>query len=50
MSRSDYVKHLEHDLSASQKIINDLVQELHEVREQLKYANANESTKKQQTK
>jgi predicted RNase H-like nuclease (RuvC/YqgF family) len=36
MSRATYVKHLEHDLTASKKIINDLCSELHELREQLK--------------
>lgn len=36
MSRANYLKHLEHDLDASKKIINDLVQEVYELREHLK--------------
>jgi dynactin complex subunit len=39
MSRATYLKHLEHDLNASKKIINDLCSELHELREQLKAVN-----------
>lgn len=38
MNRAAYVKHLEHDLDASSKTINDLTQENHELREQLKAA------------
>jgi hypothetical protein len=36
MTRASYVKHLEHDLEASRKAINDLIQENHQLREFLK--------------
>jgi len=36
MSRANYVKHLEHDIDAFRKTINDLARENFELREQLK--------------
>lgn len=39
MNRAAYVKHLEHDLDASSKTINDLTQENHELRETLHLMN-----------
>jgi hypothetical protein len=36
MSRANYVKHLEHDIDASRKTINELAREIFELREQLK--------------
>ena len=38
MNRATYVKHLEHDVDASQKVINDLTHEIHDLREQLNSA------------
>jgi len=36
MSRADYIKHLEHDINASRKTIDELVHEIYELKEQLK--------------
>jgi len=36
MSRATYVKHLEHDLEAYKRTVNELIQENHELRENLK--------------
>lgn len=41
MTRALYIKHLEHDIEASKKAINDLIQENYELREQLKLSQNN---------
>jgi uncharacterized protein involved in exopolysaccharide biosynthesis len=43
MNHVSYLKKLERQLAASQKTINDLLQELYEVRQQLKQTNPNDS-------
>jgi len=48
MSRANYLKHLEHDLDASKKIINDLVQEVYELREHLKTVQPHAESKRKQ--
>ena len=48
MSRATYVKHLEHDINASKKTIDELTKEVHELREQLKATQpSNERTHKE---
>jgi len=44
MSRAMYLKRLEQDLSASKKVINELTQEIYELREQLKTEHQVQST------
>jgi hypothetical protein len=44
MSRATYVKHLEHDLEASKRAIDELTQENHQLREYLKTVTTQKST------
>ena len=46
MSRANYVKHLEHDIHASRRTIDELAKEIYELREQLKnqHSQLNERT------
>lgn len=49
-SRAKHLKHLEHDLTASRKIINDLTRENYELREALRSVRPNTQHERTQSK